>query len=127
MSAIASAFVVQERDLAALMAAAKPQKRLLRKPLDRFPGFLASHARVLAVFTESGFLFTTVLVFLGERGIDLLQSAHAISAEELQQYHETFTETNEPGVGAAMQLAIEYLRTVLAAVPDAGFILFNIG
>jgi hypothetical protein len=161
MSAIATAFVISESDLPALIAAAKPVKRLLRKPIDRFPEFLASHARQLPVFTESGFLFTTVLVLLQERGIDLLQGAHAAQAEELQrtrgallciffapdqrsaylpklqnlsisageleQYFEAFTETSESGIGEALLLAIEYLRVVLAAVPDTGVVLFNIG
>jgi len=161
MSAIASAFVVSEADLPALSAAAKPVKRLLRKPIDRFPAFLAASARQLPVFKGSGFLFTTVLVFLQERGINLLQGPYVARAEELQrsrevllcvflsasqraeylpklqglsvspqemeQYFETFTETQEPGVGQALLLAIEYLRIALAAVPDAGVVVFSIG
>ena len=45
----------------------------------------------------------------------------------MEQYFETFTETQEPGVGQALLLAIEYLRIALAAVPDAGVVVFSIG
>ena len=161
MSAIASAFVISEAELPALCAAATPVKRLLRKPLDQFPEFLASHARQLPAFSESGFLFTTILLFLQGRGIDLMQGAQVVRAEELrrkrdlllcifltgdqreiylpklqhfqvsagemEQYFEAFTETKEPGIGEALLQGVEYLRAVLAAVPDGGVVVFNIG
>jgi len=161
MSAIASAFVISEADLPALSVAARPAKRFLRKPIDRFAEFLASNAQQLPVFDGSGFLFTTVLVFLQERGIDLFQGSYATRAQELQrsrnallcifltssqraehlpklsclsassgemeQYFEAFTETREPGIGQMLLLAVEYLRMALAAVPDGGVVVFNIG
>jgi hypothetical protein len=84
MSAIASAFVLSASNLTALRAAAAPVPRFLRKPLDRFPEFLAAHSRELPPFNGSGFLFTTVLAFLGERGLGHFASEHNALAEHLQ-------------------------------------------
>ena len=89
MSAVATAFILSEIDLASLVSAAHPSKRLFRKAIDRFPEFVASHAQPLPDFEWSGLLFSTLLVFLEERGINLLSGSHSAQAEELRDTRQT--------------------------------------
>ena len=81
MSAIGDGYLVETPDLAALVTAAMPVRRFLRLPLDGFPAFLATRCRALGMFDYSGFMLTTVLAFLDERGVKLGKSHRDIADE----------------------------------------------
>jgi hypothetical protein len=84
VSAIVSTFVFAERDLAGLREAAHPRRRLFRKAVDSFADYFRAHARPLAVFDGSGFVFNPLLVLLEKRGVPVLKSKHDELAKELQ-------------------------------------------
>jgi hypothetical protein len=84
VSAIVSTYAFAERDLPGLREAAYPRRRLFRKPVDLFADYFKAHARPLAVYGASGFVFNPLLVLLEERGIPVMDSKHDDLAKELQ-------------------------------------------
>ena len=81
MSALVSTYAFATADLPGLLEAARS------KPgagADAFRDYFKAHARPLAVYDGSGFIFNTVLSLIEEHGIPLMDSDHNAIAEELQ-------------------------------------------
>ena len=83
MSTIATATVLSLGSLEALRDAAKPTKGLFGGSRDRFHDYLKRHGVELPAFEGQGYVLVTLLCFLEERGIDLMNSEHADLAKAL--------------------------------------------
>ena len=85
MSAMAKFYKIDKALIDRLVAASRPVKRFLRRPLDNYHPFLEEEAQRLAPFEGDGFLFAVLLPYLDERGLKLLDSDFKALAETLSE------------------------------------------
>lgn len=74
MSAIAVFHKLPRSKIPDLEDAAKPRKRLFRRAEDRYFEFLAENSQKLSDYPWSGYVYGTLLPFLDEKGVHLMQS-----------------------------------------------------
>ena len=87
-SAIGQSFVISESALPIVQAAASPRKRILRGTSDEFWDVLGRETITRIEYAWSGYVLATLLPFLDEQGIDLLDSDHDEVASTLSQTRE---------------------------------------
>ena len=85
MSAVAECYVVPKDSLAAVRDAVQPRRRLLGKPEDRFYEVLERESERRHEYAWDGFTLATLLPYLDERGIALMDSPHADLASYVVQ------------------------------------------
>ena len=76
MSAIASFTRIAQVDLEGLRDAAVPRKNWRGRATDEYPAYLAAHGTEVATYAWSGYVLATLLPFLQEQGIDLMESEY---------------------------------------------------
>ncbi|SRR6266542_3282612 len=74
MSAIASFIQLPTSALGGLRSAAVPKKTFFGSTLDKYDQYLQQNGRPVAEYPWSGYVLATLLVFLQQRGIDLMHS-----------------------------------------------------
>jgi hypothetical protein len=75
MSAIADFRLIEISKLGGLRDVAKPKGKLFGGVKDDFFTFLSKESVTLKKYTWSGYYFATLLVYLEEKGIDLMKSS----------------------------------------------------
>src|SRR6266498_958778 len=74
MSAIASFIQLPTSALGGLRSAAVPKSTPRASTLDKYDQYLQQNGRPVAEYPWSGYVLATLLVFLQQRGIDLMHS-----------------------------------------------------
>ena len=74
MSAIAEFYKLDKAKAEELRRASKPEKRFLGRPKDRYFEFLKTQAQALREYDWSGYVYATLLPYLDERGMKLMDS-----------------------------------------------------
>ncbi|HEX8122081.1 MAG TPA: hypothetical protein VF549_12520 [Solirubrobacteraceae bacterium] len=99
MSQLAELFLVRREHIGALLDAATPRRRLLRRPRDTFDDAFAALAEPLEVYEGSGIHVVAVLSYLAERGAPVLEGRLAGAAASLSEARQTtfflFTASDE--------------------------------
>jgi hypothetical protein len=88
-STIGQSFVISESALPIVQAAAGPRKRILRGTADEFWDVLGRETITRIEYSWSGYVLTTLLLYLDEQGIDLVHSDHDEVASTLSQMPES--------------------------------------
>jgi hypothetical protein len=83
VSALGQTFVIPESSLASVAAAAKPRKRLLGGPVDEFWDVLRRESSDRIEYGWDGYVLATLLPYLAEQGIDLMNSEHDQAGTEI--------------------------------------------
>jgi|SRR5689334_12301445 len=76
MSAIASFVQLPTSALGGLRTSAVPKKTFFGSTQDKYEDYLRQHGRSVAEYPWSGYVLATLLVFLQQRGIDLMHSEY---------------------------------------------------
>ena len=99
MSAIASFVLVPKSALAELRAAATPLKGWFGKPKDAYPAVLRGAGKEASRYGWSGYVLATLLPYLAERHVDLMESEYGELADYLTKVrgstHFIFTEKHK--------------------------------
>lgn len=99
MSAIGSFIQLPTNALSGLKSAAVPKKTFLGSTQDKYDQYLQQNGRSIAEYPWSGYVLATLLTYLQQRGIDLMQSEHDELATFLtdtrRATHFVFTEAHK--------------------------------
>ena len=110
MAAIAVSFLISKTALDGLRQAAVPKKSWFSAPKDIYWDYLRKNGRPIADYPWSGYVLTTMLVWLQEKhGIDLMKS----SEDELANF------LNEARGATHFVLSVEHRAAFLGLDPQA--------
>ena len=110
-SAIGQSYVISESALPIVQAAASPRERILRGTSDEFRDVLSRETITRIEYSWSGYVLATLLPYLDEQGIDLLQSDH-------DEVASTISLTRE---GAVFVLTSDHRERSLARLDPSAF------
>ena len=85
MSQVATATVLASKSLPSVVKAAAPRRRWFGGSKDEYHAVKAEQGKTLPAFNGDGMYLVTALVWLEERGLDLLSSSHDADASTLTE------------------------------------------